>query len=104
MKVDVYEPLAEFAGKEGSWLWIQDYAEEEEYEELDDILRFLNGEIPRKDLPESLRSMGAEELRKEYARRFPVMLGKVLQSIGKELETGELKMEIDFTSLQELAD
>ena len=34
MKVDVYEPLAEFAGKEDSWLWIQDYAEDEEYEEL----------------------------------------------------------------------
>lgn len=104
MKVDVYEPLAEFAGKEDSWLWIQGYAEDEEYEELDDVLRFLNGEIPRKDLPESLRSMDAEELRKEYARRFPVMLGKALQSIGKELEAGELKMEIDFTGLQELAD
>lgn len=104
MKVDVYEPLAEFAGKEDSWLWIQDYAEDEEYEELDDILRFLNGEIKRNELPESVRSMDAEELRKEYARRFPVMLGKVLQIIGKELETGELKMEIDFTSLQELAD
>lgn len=104
MKVDVYEPLAEFAGKEDSWLWIQDYAEDEEYEELDDVLRFLNGEIPRKDLPESLRSMDAEELRREYARRFPPMLGKALQAIGKELETGELKMEIDFTSLQKLAD
>ena len=34
MKVDVYEPLAEFAGKEDSWAWIQDYAEDEEYEEL----------------------------------------------------------------------
>ena len=43
MKVDVYEPLADFAGKEDSWVWIQDYAEDEEYEELDDILRFLNG-------------------------------------------------------------
>lgn len=53
MKVDVYEPLAEFAGKEDSWLWIQDYAEDEEYEELDDILRFLNGEIKRNELPES---------------------------------------------------
>ena len=48
--------------------------------------------------------MDAEELRREYARRFPVMLGKVFQAIGKELETGELKMEIDFTNLQELAD
>ena len=56
MKVDVYEPLAEFAGKEDSWLWIQDYAEDEEYEELDDILRFLNGEIKRNELPESVRS------------------------------------------------
>ena len=104
MKVYVYEPLANFAGKEDSWAWIQDYAEDEEYEELDDILRFLNGEIKRNELPESVRSMDAEELRREYARRFPSMLGKALQAIGKELETGELKMEIDFTSLQKLAE
>ena len=104
MKVDLYEPLADFAGKEDSWLWIQDYAEDEEYEELDDILRFLNGEIKRNELPESVRSMDAEELRREYTRRFPSMLGKALQAIGKELETGELKMEIDFTSLQKLAE
>lgn len=104
MKVDVYEPLAVFAGKEDFWIWIQDYAEDEEYEELDDILRFLNGEIKRNELPESVRSIDAEGLRREYARRFPVMLGKVLQIIGKELETGELKMEIDFTDLQKLAD
>lgn len=104
MKVDVYEPLADFAGKKDSWVWIQDYAEDEEYEELDDILRFLNGEIKRNELPESVRSMDAEELRREYARRFPSMLGKALQAIGKELETGELKMEIDFTSLQKLAE
>ena len=104
MKVDVYEPLADFAGKEDSWLWIQDYAEDEENEELDDILRFLNGEIKRNELPESVRSMDAEELRREYTRRFPSMLGKALQAIGKELETGELKMEIDFTSLQKLAE
>lgn len=104
MKVDVYEPLADFAGKEDSWLWIQDYAEDEEYEELDDILRFLNGEIKRNELPESVRSMDAEELRREYTRRFPSMLGNALQAIGKELETGELKMEIDFTSLQKLAE
>ena len=104
MKVDVYEPLADFAGKEDYWLWIQDYAEDEEYEELDDILRFLNGEIKRNELPESVRSMDAEELRREYTRRFPSMLGKALQAIGKELETGELKMEIDFTSLQKLAE
>ena len=104
MKVDVYEPLADFAGKEDSWLWIQDYAEDEEYEELDDILRFLNGEIKRNELPESVRSMDAEELRREYTRRFPSMLGKALQAIGKELESGELKMEIDFTSLQKLAE
>ena len=104
MKVDVYEPLADFAGKEDSWLWIQDYAEDEEYEELDDILRFLNGEIKRNELPESVRSMDAEELRREYTRRSPSMLGKALQAIGKELETGELKMEIDFTSLQKLAE
>lgn len=104
MKVDVYEPLADFAGKEDSWLWIQDYAEDEEYEELDDILRFLNGEIKRNELPESVRSMDAEELRREYTRRFPSMLGKALQAIGKELETGELKMEIDFTSLQKLTE
>ena len=104
MKVDVYEPLADFAGKEDSWLWIQDYAEDEEYEELDDILRFLNGEIKRNELPESVRSMDAEELRREYTRRFPSMLGKALQAIGKELETGELKMEIDFTRIQKLAE
>lgn len=104
MKVDVYELLADFAGKEDSWVWIQDYAEDEEYEELDDILRFLNGEIKRNELPESVRSMDAEELRREYARRFPSMLGKALQAIGKELKTGELKMEIDFTSLQKLAE
>lgn len=104
MKVDVYEPLADFAGKEDSWVWIQDYAEDEEYEELDDILRFLNVEIKRNELPECVRSMDAEELRREYARRFPSMLGKALQAIGKELETGELKMEIDFTSLQKLAE
>lgn len=104
MKVDVYEPLADFAGKEDSWVWIQDYAEDEEYEELDDILRFLNGEIKRNELPECVRSMDAEELRREYARRFPSMLGKALQAIGKELETRELKMEIDFTSLQKLAE
>lgn len=104
MKVDVYEPLAEFAGKEDAWIWIEDYADDEEYGELDDILRFLNGEIPSQSLSEPLRSMDGEELRKEYARRFPVMLGKVFQAIGKELETGELKMEIDFTSLQKLAD
>ena len=60
MKIDVYEPLANFAGK--------------------------------------------EELRKEYTRRFRVMMGKALQSIGKDIETGEIKMEIDFTSLQKLAD
>ena len=38
MKVDVYEPLAEFAGKEDSWLWIHDFSEDEEYYYLDDIL------------------------------------------------------------------
>lgn len=104
MKIDVYEPLANFAGKEDSWVWIEDYSDKDEYAELDDILRFLNGEIQRRDLPETVRSMDAEELRKEYTRRFPVMMGKALQSIGKDIETGEIEMEIDFTSLQKLAD
>lgn len=104
MKVDIYEPLAIFAGREDSWIWLEDYSDKDEYGELDDILRFLNGEIKRKELPESIRSMEAEELRKEYARRFPPMLGKALQAIGKDLETGELKMEIDFTSLQKMVD
>lgn len=100
MKIDVYEPLAEFAGKEDSWIWIEDYSDRDEYRELDDILRFLNGEIERTELPESVQSINEEELRKEYARRFLVMMGKALQKIGKDIETGEIKMEIDFTSLQ----
>lgn len=104
MKIDVYEPLAIFASREDSWIWIQDYSDEKEYEELDDILRFLNGEIERKELPESVRDKDAEELRKEYTIRFPVMMGKALQSIGKGIETGETEIEIDFTSLQKLAD
>lgn len=104
MKVDVYEPLAIFAGRENSWFWIQDYSDKDEYEELDDILRFLNGEIKRKELPESIRTMDANDLRKEYARRFPVMMGKALQVIGKDLEIGEIEIEVNFTSLQKLAD
>lgn len=104
MKIDVYEPFANFAGKEDSWVWIEDYSDKDEYENLDDILRFLNGEMQRRDLPKTVRSMDTEELRKEYARRFPVMMGKALQSIGKDFETGEIEMEIDFTSLQKLAD
>lgn len=104
MKVDVYEPLAIFAGRENSWVWIQDYSDKDEYGELDDILRFLNGEIKRKGLPESIRTMDANDLRKEYARRFPVMMGKALQVIGKYLETGEIEIEVNFTSLQKLAD
>ena len=102
MKVDVYEPLAIFAGRENFWVWIQDYSDKDEYGELDDILRFLNGEIKRKELPESIRTMDANDLRKEYARRFPGMMGKALQIIGKDLETGEI--EVNFTSLQKLAD
>lgn len=78
MKIDVYEPLAEFAGKEDSWIWIEDYSDRDEYRELDDILRFLNGEIERTELPESVQSINEEELRKEYARRFLVMMGKAL--------------------------
>lgn len=104
MKIDVYKPLAEFAGCEKAWTWIEDHSDDKEYEELDDILKFLNGEIKRKELPESVRTMDADELREEYARRFPVMMGKALQSIGKDIETGEIEMEIDFTSLQKLAE
>lgn len=99
MKIDVYDPLAEFAGKEDAWIWIEDYSDKDEYGELDDILRFLNGEVKRSELSDSIRSMDDAELRKEYARRFLIMLGKAFQSIGKGLEIGEIEIEIDFTSL-----
>ena len=104
MKINVYEPLAEFVGQEKTWSWIEDYSENKEYEELDDILKFLNGEIPRRNLPDSLRTMDGSELREEYARRFPLMLGKALQLIGKDFETGNIKLEVEFTSLQKLVD
>lgn len=100
MKIDVYNPLAEFAVKEDVWVWIQDYSDEDEYGDLDAILGFLNDERERSELPDSIRSMTGEELRKEYARRFPIMLGKAFQLIGKDFETQKIEMEIDFSSLR----
>ena len=96
MRVGVYEPFACLAEKEETWVWLEDYSDDEEYAELDSILLYLNGDVGIEELPEKLRTMNNEELRNEYNRRFPTMFGKAIQKIGKELEYGKIQMEIIF--------
>lgn len=94
MEVDVYKPFADLAQEENTWMWLEDYSEDNEYWELDCILRYLNGDINIDELPDTLHSLNGKELRDEYSRRFPVMFGKALQKIGRDLEAGNVIMKL----------
>ncbi len=86
--------------KGGPWDWIQDgcnnAGEAEEYYLLDRIYAYLDHDIERDELPTELAGLTDEALREEYSKRFPVLFGKALQVIGKELETGEIRLVIEY--------
>lgn len=89
---DAFKPFEYFAQEENTWPWIESYADEDEYQELDFICQYLLGDIKKEQLPLTVQSLSSKELSENYKQRFPVMFGKALQKIGKELENGQSTM------------
>lgn len=77
MKKEIRKPLDVF----GVTLW--------SYAILDIILSFLAREIRRKDLPEELQNKTDDELQAEYNKRFPVLYGKALQDMSRDIDTDD---------------
>lgn len=79
-----------------SWTWLADHSESHEYSELDLIYSYLKNEITRDNLPQNILELSDDQLREEYGKRFPIMLSEALLSIGQYIQTGEIKMTVDF--------
>lgn len=91
---NAFKPFEYFAQEENTWPWIESYADKAEYQELDFICQYLLGDIIKEQLPLTVQSLSSKELSENYKQRFPVMFGKALQKIGKELENGQSTMEL----------
>lgn len=92
--VTVNSPFDMFMDEQ--WVWISDNSDAREYEELDDIYTYLSGDRQRDELSDHLRCLSDDELQEEYSKRFPILFGKVLESLGKQLVSGEIIMNIKY--------
>jgi len=102
-RVSMQEPFEMFMSD--PWVWISDGCNDgntEEYHKLDVLAAFLCGTVLKKELPEEFQNLNAKELQKEYSRRFPILMGKALQTIGKQMEEDQIRLAIDYPEIEEL--
>jgi hypothetical protein len=92
------EPFGMFMDE--PWVWLQDACnqagENEEYNLLDRIFACLTGDLGRDELSPELAGLTDDALKAEYSKRFPILFGKALQAIGKQLENGEVRVVVEY--------
>lgn len=94
IQANINTPLQMYYDNE--WMLISDYSEPEEYSQLDELFRYLTGDIPKSDLPDEFRDKSHGELKAIYEKRFTLLYGKVLQEVGKNMEQGSIIMDIEL--------
>jgi hypothetical protein len=101
-KIHVHKPFDMFMCD--PWVWVQDACnlhDSEEYYLLDRIVCFLDNDILREELPPDLARLTPEAMREEYSKRFPILFGKALQVIGKQMQDDEIRLEIEYPDHEE---
>lgn len=85
------------------WEWLSDAAPSSEYSELDMMFEVLNAYYSdRQILEEKIKSyndaynrnLTFDEIFEEYKKRYPIMVGRSLIDIGKQILDGTLKLEV----------
>ena len=82
------------------WNWIADLSDEIEYSQLDDIARYLIEDVPKSYLTGRYRKMTKAELKAEYDKRFPNLLGEFLITLGEQLVNGEIELNIQVETIK----
>ena len=96
-RIPLHDPFEMFMREQ--WVWLEDACSQHdaaEYRLLDRIYSFLENDVLREELPEELAGLTTEALREEYSKRFPVMMGKALQVIGKQMEEDQIRLKIEY--------
>lgn len=94
VSVSVNSPFEIFSDEQ--WNWISGNCDPYEYSELDEIYTYLSGDRQRNELPDHLQALSDDELQQEYNKRFPILFGKTLESLGKQFVNGEIVMNINY--------
>lgn len=75
--------------------WIFDYIDDEEYSYLNRIYSVLIEDCPLAEFNKEYEcNKTLDELRDEYKREFPPMLGRVFMRIGRAIVDEDLKLNI----------
>lgn len=78
-----------------SWSDLADYADD--YGVLDDIYRILTeGYDERNIYSEEVIKMSIEEMKEYYQCNLPIALGAYIEDMGRSLQNGSLKLNINF--------
>ena len=99
--VSMHEPFEMFMSD--PWVWISDgcnNGNEKEFHKLDALYSHLCGNSLQEELPEEFQNLTVAELQKEYSRRFPILLGKAIQTIGKQMEEDEIRLQIEYPEIE----
>jgi len=96
---DLQFPLSWIADE--PWNWIADYSDDSEYTELDYMYECLCNEDAEGSRISEYNSVyhhdyTIEDIKREYNKRFPLMLANAFEAIAKDIKSGELIIEQEF--------
>lgn len=96
-EMNMYDPFNWLRESDnGTWNWIAEYCKDHnEYGYLDIYYRVIEGSLVCTE-NEFCKDMTMEEIKADYAKRFPLLLASVFENLANDIRNGDLQFTMNY--------
>ena len=96
-EMNMYDPFNWLRESDnGTWNWIAEYCKDHnEYGYLDIYYRIIEGSLVCTE-NEFCKDMTMEEIKADYAKRFPLLLASVFENLANDIRNGDLQFTMNY--------